>query len=70
MGSHANISATKFPKQGRYLNKRTRVCFNYDTSQTLWGTIVRNDAEEPFRTLIHLDNGHFLDAVECQYSPE
>lgn len=57
-----------FPKQGEYLGKRIEVCFNYDTSRTLAGKIVRNDIEEPFRTIIELDNGKYILATECQYS--
>ena len=34
----------------------------------LYGTIVRDDLEEPFETIIKLDNGRYLRAVECQYS--
>lgn len=68
MGTHPNIGFDKFPKQGSYLKRRVRVCFHYDTSQRILGTIVRDDAEEPGRLLIKLDDGRHVDANECQYS--
>jgi hypothetical protein len=70
MGNVANIAIDKWPKQGQWLGKRTRVCFRYDTANTVMGTIVRDDAEEPFVTIISLDSGRVVLATECQYSPE
>lgn len=70
MGNHANITATKFPKQGRHLGDRCAVVFHYDTSTQIGGIVVRDDAEEPYETIIHLDDGHFVRSAECQYSPE
>jgi hypothetical protein len=68
MGLHKNIGINKFPKQGDQLGKRTKVCFNYDSSKQLEGTIVRDDREEPLTTLIQLDDGRVLNATECQYT--
>jgi hypothetical protein len=68
MGCVKNITPDHFPKQGKFLGKRTKVCFNYDTSCELNGTIVRDDAEEPGRLIIQLDNGWFVLSTECQYS--
>jgi hypothetical protein len=70
MGVVDNVGIDKWPKQGSWLGKRTRVCFNYDTSRTVMGTIVRDDAEEPHRTIISLDNGRVVLATECMHSPE
>ncbi len=70
MGSHANITSSKFPKQGRHLGDRCRVIFHYDTSAAIGGVVVRDDAEEPYETIIQLDDGRFVRAAECQYSPE
>jgi hypothetical protein len=67
MGVVKTISATRWPKQGRWLGKRVRVSFHYDTSQRVLGTIVRDDAEEPHVTVISLDNGRVVLATECQY---
>lgn len=69
MGTHPNVSYDKFPKQGRHFHKRCQVCFNYDTSKYVTGTIVRDDIEEPGLTIIHLDNGNLILATECQYHP-
>jgi hypothetical protein len=49
---------------------RTRVCFNYDTSKTIMGTIVRDDYEDPWRTIISLDDGRVVLGSECQHAPE
>ncbi len=68
MGCVESITAYKFPKQSEYVNRRCKVCFNYDTSVTLLGTVVRDDREKPFETLIKLDDGRILLAEECQYS--
>jgi hypothetical protein len=32
------------------------------------GTIVRDDIEAPYETIIKLDNGRYLRGVECQFS--
>lgn len=68
MGVETNISHTRFPKQGPHLGRTVFVCFNYDTSQQIRGTVVRDDYEEPWRTIIQLDDGRFVLATECQYS--
>lgn len=69
MGCHANVSYDKFPKQGAYLGKRCEVCFYYDTTRTILGTVVRDDMEEPYLTIIRLDDGRYVRAGECQYNP-
>ena len=50
------------------VGSRVEVCYHFDTSKYHYGTIVRDDLEEPFETIIKLDNGRYLRAVECQYS--
>lgn len=70
MGVHRNMDYDKFPKQGDFLNKRCRVCFNYNTSKIVKGIIVRDDIEEPLITIIRLDDGRYVLATECQYSLE
>jgi hypothetical protein len=73
MGCVRTITHDTFPKQAdenyEYpkIGKRVEVCYHYDTTKYHQGTIVRNDIEEPFETIIQLDNGRFLRAVECQY---
>lgn len=68
MGICKNINFDSFPKQGKSVGKRVRVCFNYDTSRIIRRTIVRDDAEEPWELIIKLDDGRYVRAVECMYS--
>ena len=76
MGCIDTITYDKFPKQKdenyKYpefkVGSRVKVCYHFDTSKCHYGTIVRDDLEEPFETIIKLDNGRYLRAVECQYS--
>ena len=68
MGCVETIDAYRFPKQSEYVNRRCEVCFKYDTSTVIPGTVIRDDREEPFETLIRLDDGRVLRATECQYS--
>lgn len=70
MGVVPNISSASWPKQGEWLGRRTRVCFHYDASKIINGTIVRDDAEVPFVTVILLDDGRVVLATECMHSPE
>ncbi len=69
MGTHAAITSSGFPKQGKWVGRRVKVCFHYDTSQVVEGEIVRDDAEDPHRTIIKLDDGRHVLGVECQYQP-
>ena len=76
MGCIDTITYDKFPKQKdekyKYhefkVGSRVMVCYHYDASKYHYGTIVRDDLEESFETIIKLDNGRYLRAVECQYS--
>ena len=76
MGCIDTIAYDKFPKQKdeNYIypqfkvGSRVKVCYHYDTLKYHYGTIVRDDLEEPFETIIKLDNGRYLRAVECQFS--
>ena len=68
MGAVHNIHADSFPRQSGNIGSRVQVCFHYDTSRTCNGTIVRSDAEDPWRTIIRLDDGRHVLATECQYT--
>ena len=76
MGCIDTITYDKFPKQKdeNYIyprfkvGSRVKVCYHYDTLKYHYGTIVRDDLEEPFETIIKLDNGRYLRATECQFS--
>ena len=67
MGVVSTIDAESFPKQGSMIGKRARVCFKYDTSKVIEGVVVRDDIEEPWRTIIALDDGRYVLGTECQY---
>lgn len=68
MGCVKTISKFEFPKQSGHVNQLVEVCFHYDTSKTVAGRIIRDDIEEPYETLIQLDNGRVVRGVECQFS--
>ena len=68
MGFVQKVSHDSFPMQSDDLHKKTKVCFNYDTSKKINGTIVRDDKEYPFHTMIRLADGRVVLASECQYS--
>lgn len=68
MGVVANITIDKFPEQGAWLGKSCDVCFHYDSSRTIRGEIVRDDAEEPGLTIIKLSDGRYVLATECMYT--
>lgn len=57
----------EYPRQGN-VGKRVRVCFDYDTTKSFCGVLVRDDIEEPFQTIVRLDSGNYVLATECQYS--
>ncbi len=67
MGTQQNITHDRFPAQGSFVGKRVHVCFHYDTSRKVEGTIVRDDGESPNVTIIRLDDGRHVLATECQY---
>jgi hypothetical protein len=70
MGHHANIGHERFPKQGGFLGKRVSVSFHApgrDVNRELPGEVVRDDVEEPHRTVIKLDDGRYVLATECAY---
>lgn len=68
MGVVQNVGYDTFPKQGPTLNKRVIVCFNYNTSRTVGGVVVRDDYEAPWEMIIKLDDGRYIMASECQYT--
>jgi hypothetical protein len=68
MGCHDNITYERFPKQGDWLGKRVDVCFHYDSSRTIGGTIVREDEEAPWLCIIRLDDGRHVLTTECQHT--
>ncbi len=74
MGVVKGISAEAFPAQDTDasfggVGARVRVCFNYDASRYIGGEVVRNDRQEPGRMIIKLDDGRYVLATECMWSP-
>lgn len=69
MDNPATIAADRFPAQGAYAGRPVRVCFNYDTSRTCNGVVVRDDKEAPGVMIIRLDDGRHVLATECQRQP-
>lgn len=67
MGLHDNITADKFPSQGKAFGCRVEVCFHYDTSNVIQGKCVRDDAESPFVSIFQLDDGRVVLSHECQW---
>lgn len=68
MGVKANISMSKFPRQGEWLGKSCEVCFHYDSGSRIEAKVVRDDAEEPRLTIFALADGRFVLATECMHT--
>lgn len=68
MGVVQTIDYESFPKQGVWVGKRTKVCFKYDSSREIGGVFVRADREEPWVSIIRLDDGRHVLATECMHS--
>lgn len=64
-----NIDHAVFPVQSAYLHQCVRVCFHYDTTLLVGGIVVRDDATEPWVTIVRLDDGRHVLGTECQWSP-
>lgn len=68
MGVHSNIALLGGPRQSDDVGRRVLICFNYDTNHRATGVIVRDDIEEPGRTIFKLDDGRYLLSTECQWT--
>ena len=68
MGRVATISHDTWPRQVGLFGRRVDVCFHYNTAHRVLGRIVRDDAEEPYQTIILLDDGRVVLAAECQFN--
>lgn len=69
MGVEPNIGPDRYPRQGVYLGRKVRVCFDYDVTACLLGEVIRDDAQAPGRMVIRLDNGWVVLSTECQWQP-
>jgi hypothetical protein len=70
MGVEEAITADRFPAQSTHVGTRVQVCFHYDTTRLVGGTIVRDDTEEPGKMIIRLDDGRHVLASECLWRPD
>ena len=70
MGVVHSIDFDSFPKQSDQVGKRVTVVFKYDVKRQIGGVVVRDDIEEPFRTIFRLDDERHVLAIECQYALE
>lgn len=68
MGNHEKITYDLFPKTGPDMGAQVSVAFHYDTSRLVKGTVVRDDYEDPWRTIIRLDAARHVLGDECQYA--
>lgn len=68
MGVTPNVGPSSWPKQGNMLGEHVSVSFARETSTLFAGLVVRDDIEDPFRTIIQLDDGRFVLGSECQWS--
>lgn len=67
MGVISTISYDRWPVQSKWLGRRVRVCYHYDTSKVHEGEIVRDDLETPGTQIIKTDDGRYLLSTECQW---
>ena len=65
-----HINTEAYPKQyAENIGSRVKIEFNGDRDQ-YYGTVIRDDAVEPFHTIIMLDDGRVIIASQagCCYS--
>ena len=71
MGMVPGVGADAYPEQFRHnVGLKVLVIFGYDSSKRFPGTVIRDDATEPYQTIILLDDGRVVRGQECQWSPE
>jgi hypothetical protein len=65
----AGILHDTYPPQGKYLDQRVKVCFDYDTRYQFDGTVIRDDTAMPGTMIIQLDDNRVVKSTECQWRP-
>ena len=68
MGIIENIDIESFPKQSAYVGEGVKVWFRLKADEFMYGTIVRDDLEEPHLTIIKLEDDRYVLSTECQYT--
>ena len=66
MGQHHNITSDRYPRQSPDVGKPVLVTL-HNADCPVPAVIIRNDIEEPHRTIFQLNNGWVLLSTECQY---
>jgi hypothetical protein len=69
VGCVDTIRHDRYPRQTGWVGQRVAVCFFYNTEHTILGKVVRDDDEDPYETVIRLDDGRFVRGTECQFRP-
>lgn len=64
----SKIGKETYPEQFGSVGDRVLVAFKYDIANPLPATVLRDDAEEPFTTVLRLDDGRIVMGSECQWS--
>lgn len=73
MGVVKNIRWDTFPVQNIHtpdnigIGTLVEVVFEYDTAHMVKGVIVRDDNDEPHRTIIALEDGRIILGTECRF---
>ena len=68
MGIVKNIGYNLSPKASENVGKRIEECYVCEEDILKNGIIVRDDIEEPFETIIRVENIRYIRAEECQFS--
>lgn len=64
---NVKTKAPMFPKQTDNVGQKVKVAFNYDTSVTYFGTIVRDDEVAPYVSIIKLGENKYVLSFECMW---
>ena len=66
--NYDNIDHHRFPEQGKLLGMPVKVTFHNNIQEIADGEVVRNDVEDPYRTIIKMADGRYVMANECQFT--
>lgn len=67
MGIRKDLDWDKFPVQGSMILDLVKVVFHYDTSRSINGVVIRDDAGVS-DTFILCEDGRLVSSNECQFS--
>lgn len=68
MGVIQTITHNTFPKQGDSIGRKASLCFHYNSDLRVDAIVVRDDVENPFRTIFKTEDGRLILSTECHYS--